>query len=170
MPSVLAIQAEITVSQVERLTRRLGEVARDAYQKVGIGIASLSAVDVEGPIEGGIRMLIHLVDMELPADLQSVRAEDPREPVAQIVRIVDLGTVGDRNAHDESGKRNILHAFKLRRLHKDAWRPGAGHETLRGQTHTESALRLPDDVGIAQIAEMKLVDGVGSDQLVIAQR
>ena len=113
----MRIGAKIAVAQIERLTGRLREVAGDSEQKIGVRVAGLCPIDVEGPVEGGVGMLIHLVDMKLSADLQSVRADDFREPIAQIVRVVDLRHVGDRNAHDEGGKRNILHAFKLRRLH-----------------------------------------------------
>ena len=65
-------------------------------------------------------MLIHLVDVELSADFQGVRADNSRQSVAQIIGVVDLCLVGDGNTHSEGGKRNVLHAFKLRSLHNNA--------------------------------------------------
>ena len=115
-------------------------------------------------------MLIDFVGMELRAELQSVRADDFGQAVAEIVGVVNLRSVGDRDAHDEGGKGDVLDAFELRRLHIDSRRSGAGNKALRGKAYAEAALGLPDDIGIAQIAEMKLVDGIRADQFVIAQR
>ena len=160
-PTVLSVDAFIAVAQIERRTRRLRKVAGNSKQKIGVRVPGLCSIDVEGPIEGPVGIVIHLVDMKLSAHLQSVRADDFREPIAQIVGVVDLRHIGDRNPHDEGGKCNILHAFKLRSLHIDAGPSvGAGGKTLRGQAHAKAALRLPDDIGIAQVAEMKFVDSI----------
>ena len=47
-------------------------------------------------------------------------------------------------------------------------RPGG--ESLRSQTDAEAALRLADDVGVAQIAEVEFVDSIGTEDLGVAQR
>jgi hypothetical protein len=128
-PAVLSIGAQIAVAQIERLTGGLRVVAWNADQEIGIRVAGFRPVDIEGAVERGVRMLIHLVDVELSADLESVRADHSRESVAHIVRIVDLRLIGDRNAHDEGGKGDVLHALELRRLHNDARRAGPGGES-----------------------------------------
>ncbi len=49
---------QIAIAQIERLTGGLREVARDADQKIGMRVAGLRPIDIEGPVEGGVRVLI----------------------------------------------------------------------------------------------------------------
>jgi hypothetical protein len=167
-PTILRVEPEVAIAQIERLAGGLGEVAGGAEQEVCVGGAGLGAVDVEGAVEGGVGMLVDLIDVKLRADLERVRANGAGEAIAQVEGVVDLGDVGDGNAHDEGGEGDVLHALKLRRLHVDAVR--AGGEALRGQADAETAARLADDVGVAQIAEVEFVDGVCADDFGVAQR
>src|SRR5271156_1663323 len=48
-PAVLSIGAQIAIAQIERLTGGLREVARDADQEIGIRVAGLRPIDIEGP-------------------------------------------------------------------------------------------------------------------------
>ncbi len=167
-PAVLDVEAEVAVAQVEGLAGGLGEVAGGADQEVGVGVAGLGAVDVEGAVEGGVGMLVDLVDVELAAEFEGVRADGAGEAVAEVEGVVDLGYVGDGNAHDEGGEGDVLDAFELRGLDEDAAVGGAG-EALRGEADAEAAFWLADDVGVAEIAEVKLVDGVCADDLGVAE-
>ncbi len=115
-PAVLRVQTGIPVAQVEWLTGGLSEVARRSQQEVGVWRTGLSAVDIEGPVERGVGMFIDLIDMELAAKLESVRAYHPGETITQIVSVVDLCLVRDRYAHHEGWEGDVLHAFKLGRL------------------------------------------------------
>ena len=122
-PGVLHVEAVVAVAQIEGLTRGLGKVAWRAEQEISVRVAGLCSVDVEGAVESGVGMLIDLVDMELSAELQRVRAKYTGESIAQVISVVDLRQIGDRNTHDEGGKGDVFHAFKLRRLHVDPGHP-----------------------------------------------
>ena len=74
-PTVLDVEAEIAIAQVEGLAGGLGEVAGGADEEVGVGVAGFGAVDVEGAVERGVGMLVDLVDVELAAELERVRAD-----------------------------------------------------------------------------------------------
>jgi len=87
-------------------------------------------------------MFIDLIDMELAAKLERVRAYRPGETITQIVSVVDLCLVRDRYAHHEGWKGDVLHAFKLGRLNNDAGRARASSEALRSQADAETTLRL----------------------------
>ena len=78
-------------------------------------------------------MLVYLVNVELAADLEGVTAEYAGECIAQIVSVVDLRFIRDWNAHHECRKGDILHSFKLWRLHKDAGSSRTRREPLRSQ-------------------------------------
>ena len=71
-PTVLRIEAEVAVAQIEGLAGGLREVAGRSQQKVGVGVAGLGAVDVEGAVEGGVGMLVDLIDVKLAAELERV--------------------------------------------------------------------------------------------------
>ncbi len=145
------------------------EVAWGSDQEVGVGIAGLGAVDVEGAVEGRVGVLVDLVDVKLAAELECVCADGSGEAIAEVERVVDLGFVSDGYAHDEGGEGDVLDAFELRSLNEDAFVGRIG-EALRGQTNTETAFRLADDVGVAQVAEVKLVDHVCADDLGVSER
>ena len=93
---------------------------------------------------------------------------DAGEAIAEVEGVVDLGFVGDGYAHDEGGEGDVLDTFELRGLDEDASVIRAG-EALRGQADAETAFRLADDVGVAKVAEVKLVDGVCADDLGVSK-
>src|SRR6516162_10122267 len=114
-------------------------------------------------------MLVHLIHMELSPKLQSVQSHYLGNRVAQIQSVVDLGFIRDRKPHDKGGKGNVLHTFKLRRLHHDAGRPRAAHETLRRHADPKAASRLPDHVAIAEKPQVEFIDSAGPESLRVAQ-
>src|SRR6202789_357877 len=168
-PTVLRIEPGIPVSQIERLSGGLRIVARSSDEEIGVGRTSLGAVDIEGAIESGVRVLVDLVGVELSAELQGVGAERLGEAVGEEPGVIDLREVGDRNAHHEGWERNVLYTLELRCLDEDASRSRAG-EALRGQADAETAFRLADDVVVAEIAGMELIDDAGTDELGVAKR
>ncbi len=166
-PAVLDVEAEVTVAEVEGLAGGLSEVAWSAEKEVGVGVAGFGAVDVEGAVEGGVRVLVDLVVVVLGAEFESVRADGAGEAFAEVEGVVDLGQVCDGDAQDEGGEGDVFDAFELRGLDEDA-ASSRIREALRDEADAKAAFRLADDVGVAQVAAVKLVDGVGSDDLGVA--
>ena len=62
-------------------------------------------------------MLVDLIDVKLPTELDRMISHDLGERIAAIQRIVPLIRVGHRHAHHERRKHEIHDAFILRRLH-----------------------------------------------------
>ncbi len=62
-------------------------------------------------------MLVDLIDVELPTELDRMISDNLRERIAAIERIVPLIRVRDRHAHHKRRKHKIHDAFILRRLH-----------------------------------------------------
>ena len=143
------------------------EIAGHTYEEVGKGIARFGAVDVERAVERGIGMLVDLIQMKLAAKFQGVRADDLRKSVVEIQRVVHLRFVGDRNAHDERRKRDVFHAFELRRLDKDA--RGRRGETLRCQADAQASFRLSNYIGIAEKTDVGFVHAAGTESSCVSQ-
>ena len=75
MISVLRKESRITVPQVERLTGGLREITGYTDQKICKSGAGFGAIDIERPVEGCIRMFVHLVAMKLSAEFEGVRSQ-----------------------------------------------------------------------------------------------
>ncbi len=146
----------------------MGEIARHADQEVGEGGAGFGSIDIESSVECRIGMLVHLVPVKLAAKFQGVRSDHLRHRVTQIERVVDLGFIGDGNTHYEGRKNDIFHAFKLRRLNREAGNP-VGHEALRRLAHSEPAMRLPNHIGITEIPRVEFIDRAGPENLRVSQ-
>src|ERR1700749_475347 len=99
-------------------------------------------------------MVVDLVSVKLAAELERMRAQSPRNSVTQEISVVYLRQVCDGYTHHESWKRDVFHAFKLRRLDENARRPRAGCEALGRKAHAHASVRLADDVSVEEIAGM----------------
>src|SRR5208282_4168480 len=97
-----------------------------------------------------------------------MRADDFGKCIAQVKSVVDLGFIGNGKSHDERWENNVLHAFKLRSLNDETGSAGAVHKSLRGEAHTQAAMGLANDIGVAKKSGMKLIDCAATEGLGIA--
>ena len=72
------------VAQVEALAGGLREVARKSEQKIGEWISGLGSIDVECSVKRRVGVLVYLIVVKLPAELERVRLDDFGNRVAQI--------------------------------------------------------------------------------------
>ena len=103
--------------------------------------------------------------MELATEFQGVRSHHLRKCVTQVQRVVNLGFIGDGNAHYEGRKNHVFHAFKLRSLDRESPCRGVGREALCRLAYAEAALGLPNYIGVAEIARVDLIDRAAAENL-----
>src|SRR5579863_6510822 len=149
------------VAEVKALPGCLRKVARETQQEISKRISSLSAIEAEGAIEGGVWIFVDLVVVKLKPDFERMHAENLGNRIVEKQRVVPLLQIGNRHAHDKGREHYIFHPFKLRRLHHDSATRSPGHKTLRLQGNTQAATWLPDVVYIAEEADVKLVHRPG---------
>src|SRR5215470_12748343 len=94
-PTVLCKGAGIMIAEIEVLSRGLRKTAGKAQQEISESITGLGSVEVESAIEGGIRILVHLVVVKLKAGFKRVPAEHLGNRIVEIESIVPLFQIGN---------------------------------------------------------------------------
>ena len=168
-PTVLHEQRAIVVAHVERLRVSLLVAAGRTDEEVGEVQPRLRAEEGKQSVRLHIGRRVHLVVQQLPAQLDGMRADHPRKGIRVLERIVVLVQPGDRRADDEVVEDHILHALDRRPLGKNAGRAAAGHKPLRRQCGSHPAHRRSQDVDIAQVRGLQLVDRARTECPGVAQ-
>src|ERR1700733_7298159 len=110
-PAILAEQADVFVSDIERTGVALLISAGDAKKivsEVGTGLSSLKK---ERAVVDRIRFDVDLVEMKTAAKFDRVSANDPRQIVTPLIRVIGLTLAGDINANCEIVKGDIFNAL-----------------------------------------------------------
>src|SRR5260370_3908519 len=101
------------VAEIKSMSGCLGKIAGKAQQKISEGITGLGAIEAEGAIKGGVRILVDLIVMELKTGLERMLTEHLGNRIVEIESVVPLLQISDGYAHNKGGEYYVLNSFNL---------------------------------------------------------
>ena len=144
-------------------------IAGDADEEIGKIRTGFRTGEEKRAVESGVRVDVDLLEAQLNAGFQRMRADHLGEIIGPAVGVVGLGQVGNGSPDHKRIENHVLHAFDRRSQRHDARSTRARHESLRGEARTYTARRLSHVIGVAHVAEAKLIHSRRAEDLRIAE-